>query len=221
MQAAVGRPSKRTESPHFLASGRAFALRTLCAGPLRGILMVGRVNSTDEEVKIAQRTNPGMRCLTAICFLLLLLVIGRQLCADSLISRRGSRRRSSWQLTPSGAKNSAPTSINKVRGPAGSQHSLGFSQELFSFWERYKLVLEPPGLESLRQWMVEDSEGNVSIFAFFDRRALTDSIDATGRLGLALTGRLATGRYIYGCDTIRVIRPPQHRPTTPTRHRKR
>jgi hypothetical protein len=47
-----------------------------------------------------------------------------------------------------------------------------------------------------------------SIFALFDKAALMDAVTDDGPLELQVVGRLMTGQYFYGCDTVNVIHAP-------------
>jgi len=47
-----------------------------------------------------------------------------------------------------------------------------------------------------------------SIFALFDKAALMDAVTDDGPVELQVVGRLMTGQYYYGCDTVTVIHAP-------------
>jgi len=78
------------------------------------------------------------------------------------------------------------------------------------------LLLYPGEIEPTRQYIFPRGRRpkRVSIIAYFDKRDLMDVISNNGRVELKLVGRLKTGRYFYGTDTVRIInrRPPPRRP---------
>ena len=74
------------------------------------------------------------------------------------------------------------------------------------------LLLYPGQIEPTHQYIFPRGRRpkRVSIIAYFDKPDLMDVISNNGRVELKLVGRLKTGRYFYGTDTIRIInrRPP-------------
>ncbi len=78
------------------------------------------------------------------------------------------------------------------------------------------LLLYPGQIEPTHQYIFPRGRRGpkrVSIIAYFDKRDLMDVISDNGRMELKLVGRLKTGRYFYGTDTVRIInrRPPAQR----------
>jgi hypothetical protein len=65
-------------------------------------------------------------------------------------------------------------------------------------------VLEPPGSEAT--WQRVSGWGNkVTVFALFDKDEVTAELPDHGRVELKVAGKLISGQYIYGSDTIRII----------------
>jgi hypothetical protein len=48
---------------------------------------------------------------------------------------------------------------------------------------------------------------HLSIFAFFDKDALMAAVPENGDKELKVAGKLKSGRYFYGCDTVKIISP--------------
>ncbi len=46
-----------------------------------------------------------------------------------------------------------------------------------------------------------------SVFALFDKAELMDAVEHNGMVELIVVGRLESGQYIYGSDTVRIVRP--------------
>ena len=70
------------------------------------------------------------------------------------------------------------------------------------------LVLYPGRIESTRQFVFERRRGkrrHTAIFAFFDKQELMAAVPAEGRVELEVIGRLKSGQYFHGSDTIRII----------------
>jgi hypothetical protein len=71
------------------------------------------------------------------------------------------------------------------------------------------LVLYPGGIEAIRQFVIprrRQGTQRVSIFAFFNKAELMDSLDDNGRVELQILGQLRQpGQYFYGSDIIRII----------------
>jgi predicted outer membrane repeat protein len=66
------------------------------------------------------------------------------------------------------------------------------------------------GIEAIRQFIIQSRRRRNShtyIFAFFDKAELMDAVPDNGRVELEVVGRLKTGQYFYGSDTVRIIRP--------------
>jgi len=51
-----------------------------------------------------------------------------------------------------------------------------------------------------------------SVFALFDKAQLMDAVEYNGRIELTVVGKLTSGQYIYGSDTVRVAKPRRRRP---------
>jgi hypothetical protein len=68
------------------------------------------------------------------------------------------------------------------------------------------LLLYPDEIEPTNQYILPLSHRpkRVSIIAYFDKHDLTDVISNNGKVELKLVGRLKTGQYFYGTDTIRI-----------------
>jgi len=70
------------------------------------------------------------------------------------------------------------------------------------------LLLYPAGSEAIRQYVIQyrrHGAQQVSIFAFFDKGELMAAVPGDGSVELQVVGELATGRYFYGTDTVRII----------------
>ena len=70
------------------------------------------------------------------------------------------------------------------------------------------LLLYPAGSEAIRQYVIQyrrHGAQQVSIFAFFDKGELMAAVPDDGRVELQVVGELATGRYFYGTDMVRII----------------
>jgi len=52
---------------------------------------------------------------------------------------------------------------------------------------------------------------NASVFALFDKDEVTAAVEQNGRVELTVVGRLKSGQYVYGTDTVRIIRPRRQR----------
>ena len=74
------------------------------------------------------------------------------------------------------------------------------------------LTLYPGGIKAMKQWVVtsKDRRGRpqTTIFAFFDKDALMAAVPQNGDKELKVAGKLKSGQYFYGCDTVKIIRPP-------------
>ncbi len=80
------------------------------------------------------------------------------------------------------------------------------------------LSLYPGGIEADGQYVFENWMGqdrHISILAFFDKAELMSAVPDNGRADLQVVGRLKSGRYLYGCDTVRIINPPCWHPHLP------
>ena len=64
------------------------------------------------------------------------------------------------------------------------------------------------GIEAIWQTIIQ-SRGHgarrTKIFAFFDKAELMDAVPDNGRVELEVVGKLKTGQYYYGSDTVRII----------------
>ncbi|MBA7602614.1 hypothetical protein ES703_09710 [subsurface metagenome] len=76
------------------------------------------------------------------------------------------------------------------------------------------LLLYPGGIEAVGQHVIPSGkvrqirpagQSNVKILAFFDKAELMAAVDDNGEVELQLVGRLRTGRYFYGTDTVEII----------------
>jgi parallel beta-helix repeat protein len=67
------------------------------------------------------------------------------------------------------------------------------------------------GIEATWQRVI-GRPGRVSVFAFFDKAELMELVSRNGRVEITVTGKLESGRCIYGSDTVRITRPTRRRP---------
>jgi predicted MPP superfamily phosphohydrolase len=71
------------------------------------------------------------------------------------------------------------------------------------------LTLYPGGIKATKQWLItcKDRRGKLktTIFAFFDKDALMAAVPQNGDKELKVAGKLKSGQYFYGCDTVRII----------------
>lgn len=74
------------------------------------------------------------------------------------------------------------------------------------------LLLYPGEIEASWQHILQYGRRSVAIFACFDASALMDAVGSSGPVQLNVVGRLKTGQYFYGSDSVRIINPPR-RPT--------
>ena len=73
------------------------------------------------------------------------------------------------------------------------------------------LLLYPGSIAASNQRVTHShSQADVrtSILGLFDKAALTDAVTDDGPAELQVVGRLMTGQYYYGCDTVTVIHAP-------------
>jgi hypothetical protein len=62
------------------------------------------------------------------------------------------------------------------------------------------------GIEAI--WDRVIGRGNMArVFALFDKAELMAELPDTGRVELTVVGKLTSGQYIYGSDTVRIIQP--------------
>ena len=76
------------------------------------------------------------------------------------------------------------------------------------------LLLYPGGIEATSQRASECGRGGTHatmIIASFDKSDLMDAASENGSVELTGVGRLKSGQYFYGTDTIRIIAPGKHR----------
>jgi hypothetical protein len=71
------------------------------------------------------------------------------------------------------------------------------------------LLLYPGGIQATRWWTGGGHADHVSIFACFDKRALSRELQK-GHAELTVVGRLRNGQVFYGRDTVRVIEWSSH-----------
>ena len=72
----------------------------------------------------------------------------------------------------------------------------------------YKLLLYPGGIEAKTQYITQNwdnGSGRIGIVASFDRSALLASVGTNGNLKLYVVGRLTTGQYFFGQNTVRIF----------------
>jgi hypothetical protein len=71
------------------------------------------------------------------------------------------------------------------------------------------LVLYPNGIKATKQWLItcEDKCGKLktTIFAFFEKDALMAAVPQNGDKELKVAGKLKSGQYFFGTDTVRII----------------
>jgi hypothetical protein len=65
------------------------------------------------------------------------------------------------------------------------------------------LTLFPSGSPARRTWTAADDSNTVKLFAFFDRDGLS-GLSSNGPLELTVAGKLHSGQWFYGTDTIQV-----------------
>ena len=68
------------------------------------------------------------------------------------------------------------------------------------------LVLYPGNIEATRQWFIERN-GRVKVFAFFSKADLLAAVEENGTVKLQVEGKLQSGQYFYGSDSIMIIDP--------------
>jgi hypothetical protein len=74
----------------------------------------------------------------------------------------------------------------------------------------YKLRLYPGDIEAkwqniLRSW--NNSAERAGMMAFFDKGSLLDAVSDNGPVKVSVAGRLVTGQYFFGQNTVRIIDP--------------
>ncbi len=70
------------------------------------------------------------------------------------------------------------------------------------------LLLYPSGVEALHQYIFQSRRRGAqqtSILAFFDKAELMEAVPDNGQVELQVVGRLKTGQYFYGIDTVNII----------------
>jgi hypothetical protein len=73
---------------------------------------------------------------------------------------------------------------------------------------REPLTLYPGGIKAKGRWILPCNERGhrfVSIFASFDKDDLMAAVPQNGITPLRVAGKLTSGQYFYGCDTVRII----------------
>jgi len=72
------------------------------------------------------------------------------------------------------------------------------------------LTLYSDGIKAMKQWMFTSKDiygkPQTTIFAFFDKDALMATVPENGDNELKVAGKLESGQYFYGCDTVKVIK---------------
>jgi len=78
------------------------------------------------------------------------------------------------------------------------------------------LTLYPGGIKAMKQWLFtsKDRLGKLqtTIFVFLDKDALMAAVPENGDNELKVAGKLKSGQYFYGCDTVKIIGPKWQRP---------
>jgi hypothetical protein len=72
------------------------------------------------------------------------------------------------------------------------------------------LVLYPGEIKATSQQVLPAGNGSQKlnqIAVSFDKTALMNAVPAEGNIELKVAGKLKTGQYFYGCDTVRIIGP--------------
>jgi hypothetical protein len=77
-------------------------------------------------------------------------------------------------------------------------------------FELYVGDLETDGIEARWQRVIGGPNG-ARVFALFDKDELMELVSDSGPVELAVTGKLISGQYIYGSDTVRIIQPGRGR----------
>jgi len=62
------------------------------------------------------------------------------------------------------------------------------------------------GIEAIWQRVI-GWRRRASVFALFDKTELMDAAPNNGRVELTVVGRLESGQYVYGSDTVRIVQP--------------
>ena len=75
-----------------------------------------------------------------------------------------------------------------------------------------KLILYPGGIEAKSQLIRRRRRRRVTILAHFDKAELMNAIENNGRVELQAVGRLKTGQYFYGEDSVRIRTRRRRRP---------
>jgi hypothetical protein len=70
--------------------------------------------------------------------------------------------------------------------------------------------LGPDGIEATWQRVIGGGNG-ARVFAIFSKDELMELISDSGPVELTVTGKLISGQYIYGSDTVRIIQPGRGR----------
>jgi hypothetical protein len=80
--------------------------------------------------------------------------------------------------------------------------------------------LGPDGIEAT--WQRVSGWGNkVTVFALFDKDEVLAELPDHGKVELAVVGKLESGQYILGSDTVRIIKPQSRRGRRRVRRRGR
>ena len=73
-----------------------------------------------------------------------------------------------------------------------------------------KLLLYPGGIEPMKQHIIQNSNGGhqqIAITAYFNKASLLAEINDAGPVQIDVVGRLTTGQYFFGQDTIWLMNP--------------
>jgi len=66
-------------------------------------------------------------------------------------------------------------------------------------------VLPPGGIQASNQFVIQHY--SAIIIALFDKAEVLETISDNGRVALTVVGKLKSGQYVYGKDTVKIIKP--------------
>ena len=78
-------------------------------------------------------------------------------------------------------------------------------------FELYAANLDGEPIQAIWQRVI-GCRRRASVFALFDKTELMDLVSGNGPVELTVTGKLKSGQYIYGSDTVRIVPPHRRRP---------
>jgi hypothetical protein len=73
-------------------------------------------------------------------------------------------------------------------------------------FELYVGDLETNGIEARWQRVISGPNG-ARVFAWFGKDQLMDAAPNNGSIELTVVGKLTSGQYVYGSDTVRILQP--------------